>query len=173
MLSHRILLTYAVALTMCVAVPVGFAWAANSGGGSSSSGDSSSGGSSGGGNSASAADMYKQASAKVKAGKYESAIDILEDIVDDNPRNADAWNLMGYSYRKLGDYDEALEYYEKALKLKPNHVGANEYMGELYLEMKDLPKAEERLSVLTKACNGCEEQKELEEKIADFKANNG
>ena len=66
--------------------------------------------------------------------------------------------------------DEALEYYEKALKLKPNHVGANEYLGELYLEMKNLPKAEERLAVLAKACNGCEEQKELEEKIADFKA---
>ena len=105
-------------------------------------------------------------------GKYDDAIEILEDIVDDNPKNADAWNLMGYSHRKLGEYDDALEYYGKALKLKPNHVGANEYLGELYLEMKDLPKAEERLAVLTKACNGCEEQKELEEKIADYKANN-
>jgi tetratricopeptide (TPR) repeat protein len=117
--------------------------------------------------------MYKKASAKVDAGKYDDAIEILEDIVDDNPKNADAWNLMGYSHRKLGEYDDALEYYGKALKLKPNHVGANEYLGELYLEMKDLPKAEERLAVLTKACNGCEEQKELEEKIADYKANNG
>jgi tetratricopeptide (TPR) repeat protein len=117
--------------------------------------------------------MYKKASAKVDAGKYDDAIEILEDIVDDNPKHADAWNLMGYSHRKLGEYDDALEYYEKALKLKPNHVGANEYLGELYLEMKDLPKAEERLAVLTKACNGCEEQKELEEKIADYKANNG
>jgi hypothetical protein len=53
--------------------------------------------------------------------------------------------------------------YGKALKLKPNHVGA-EYLGELVPEMKDLPKAEERLAVLTKACNGCEEQKELEER---------
>jgi tetratricopeptide (TPR) repeat protein len=117
--------------------------------------------------------MYKKASAKVDAGKYDDAIEILDDLVDDNPKNADAWNLLGYSHRKLGEYDEALEYYTKALKLKPNHIGANEYMGELYLEMKNLPKAEERLAVLTKACNGCEEQKELEEKIADYKKTNG
>lgn len=171
MVSHRTLLTYATALALCVAVPVGVAWAANSGGGSSSGGSSSSGG--GNTSSKSPEKMYQKASAEVKDGDYEDAIDILEDIVRKDPRNADAWNLMGYSHRKLGDYDEALEYYGKALKLKPNHIGANEYLGELYLEMKDLPKAEERLAVLTKACNGCEEQKELEEKIADFKANNG
>lgn len=172
MVTQRILLSSAVAFALMLALPAGFAWAANSGGGGSSSGGSSS---SGGGNSSSKspANMYKQASAEVKAGDYDDAIDILEDIVDDNPKNADAWNLLGYSHRKLGKYDDALEYYQTALKLKPNHIGANEYLGELYLEMKDLPKAEERLAVLTKACSGCEEQKELEEKIADFKANNG
>jgi tetratricopeptide (TPR) repeat protein len=164
MAIQRILISSAMAIGLALAIPAGFAWAASSGGGSSSSGGS---------NSSSAANMYKKASAKVDAGKYDDAIDILEDIVDDNPKNADAWNLLGYSHRKLGEYDDALGYYEKALKLKPNHVGANEYLGELYLEMKDLPKAEERLAVLAKACNGCEEQKELEEKIADYKANNG
>ena len=74
--------------------------------------------------------------------------------------------------RKLGDFDEALEYYQKALAIDADHVGANEYLGELYLQMKDLPKAEERLKVLTEACNGCEEQEELEQAIADYKANN-
>ncbi|MFM9843123.1 MAG: tetratricopeptide repeat protein [Dongiaceae bacterium] len=162
MATYRIWLSSAVALALCVAVPAGMASAASSGGESSSS----SGGSS------SSKQTVASAKAKVEAGKYAAAIKILEDIVDDNPKNADAWNLLGYSHRKLGDYDDALEYYEKALTLKPDHVGANEYLGELYLEMKDLPKAEERLAVLAKACNGCEEQKELEEKIADFKANN-
>lgn len=174
MVTQRILISSVVALGLALAIPAEFGWAANSGGSSGSSGSSSGGSSSSSSSSSSsAASKYKLASAKVDAGKYDAAIDILEGIVDDNPKNADAWNLLGYSYRKKGDYGDALEYYEKALKLKPNHVGANEYMGELYLEMKDLPKAEERLAVLTKACNGCEEQKELEEKIADFKKNNG
>ena len=170
MVTQRMLIASAVACALALAVPAGFAWAANSGGGASGGSSSSGGGNS---SSKSPEKMYQKASAEVKAGDYDDAIDILEDIVDDNPKNADAWNLLGYSHRKLGDYDEALEHYQKALRLKPNHVGANEYLGELYLEMKDLPKAEERLVVLTNACNGCDEQKELEEKIAEYKANNG
>jgi tetratricopeptide (TPR) repeat protein len=97
---------------------------------------------------------------------------ILEKVLAKNSRNADALNLMGYCSRKLGDFDEALEYYQKALAIDADHVGANEYLGELYLQMKDLPKAEERLKVLTEACNGCEEQEELEQAIADYKASN-
>jgi tetratricopeptide (TPR) repeat protein len=160
MVTQRILISSAVAFALALAVPAGFAWAANSGGGGNSS-------------SKSPEKLYQKASAEVKDGDYDDAIDILEDIVRKDPKNADAWNLLGYSHRKLGEYDEALEHYQKALRLKPNHVGANEYLGELYLEMKDLPKAEERLAVLTKACNGCDEQKELEEKIAEYKATNG
>jgi tetratricopeptide (TPR) repeat protein len=159
MVTHRILL--ASAMAMALALPAGLGWAAGSDNSSSS-----------GGGSSSSVDEYKQAQAKIKAEKYEAAIDILEEIVEDKPNNADAWNLMGYSHRKLGKFDEALKYYQKALSIKPSHIGANEYLGELYLEMKDLPKAEERLAVLARACNGCEEQKELEEKIAEFKANN-
>ena len=110
---------------------------------------------------------------KVDAKDYRGAMPILEKILIKDSRHADALNLMGYCSRKLDDPEEALEYYQKALKINPNHVGANEYLGELYLELKDLPKAEERLKVLAKACNGCEEQRDLEEAIADYKAKNG
>ena len=116
--------------------------------------------------------MYKQASAKVDAKDYRGAMPILDKIIAKDPRNPDALNLMGFCERKLGNTDEALEYYEKALAIKPNHVGANEYLGELYLELKNLPKAEERLKVLAKSCNGCEEQQELEEKIEKYKVAN-
>ncbi|MGH6932624.1 MAG: tetratricopeptide repeat protein [Dongiaceae bacterium] len=150
-----------------LAVPMAALQAAGSSGGSSSG---SSGGS--GSTGSSTTEDYAKAKNKIAAGSYDSAISILEKIVRKQPSNADAFNLLGYSHRKLGRYDEALEYYQDALKLEPAHIGANEYLGELYLEMKDLPKAEERLAVLTKACDGCEEQKELEEKIAAYKAAN-
>jgi tetratricopeptide (TPR) repeat protein len=172
--TSRALLTFALALAVGVALPAAGGFAANSGGGgSSSSGGGSS--SSGGGSSSSSSSvptMYKQASAKVDAKDYRGAMPILDKIIAKDPRNPDALNLMGFCERKLGNTDEALEYYEKALAIKPNHVGANEYLGELYLELKNLPKAEERLKVLAKACNGCEEQQELAEKVEDYKAAN-
>jgi Tfp pilus assembly protein PilF len=170
-------MTFALALAVGVALPAGGGFAANSGGGGSSSsggGSSSSGGGSSSSSSTSVPTLYKQASAKVDAKDYRGAMPILDKIIAKDPRNPDALNLMGFCERKLGNTDEALEYYEKALAIKPNHVGANEYLGELYLELKNLPKAEERLKVLTKACNNCEEQQELKEKIEKYKvANNG
>lgn len=172
--TSRVLMTLALALAVGVALPAGGGFAANSGGGgSSSSGGGSSGSSSSSSSSSSVPALYKQASVKVNAKDYRGAMPILDKIIAKDPRNADALNLMGYCERRLGNADEALEYYEKALAIKPNHVGANEYLGELYLEMKNLPKAEERLKILAKSCNGCEEQQELEEKIAEYKVANG
>jgi predicted Zn-dependent protease len=165
--SHAWLLIGALALAISVALPAGVGFAAGGGGGGSSAGDSKKKSTT-----TSTSAQYAKAKAKVEAKDYRGAKPMLEKLLAKNPRNADVLNLMGYCSRKLGDPDEALEYYQKALAINPRHIGANEYLGELYLEMKDLAKAEERLQVLTRACNGCEEQEELEEKIADYKANN-
>ncbi|MFM9864472.1 MAG: tetratricopeptide repeat protein, partial [Micropepsaceae bacterium] len=99
------------------------------------------------------------------------AIPLLQKVVADNPRDADAWNYLGFASRKTGKLDEALGYYDKALKLDPRHKGAHEYLGELYLMMKNLPKAEEQLVILKGICaSNCEEVEDLEADIADYKA---
>lgn len=163
--SHALLVTGVLALALSVALPADIGFAAGGGGGGTSAGGDSKKKST-----SSSSSQYAQAKAKVEAKDYRGAVPMLEKLLAKSPRDADVLNLMGYCSRKLGDPDEALEYYQKALAINPKHVGANEYLGELYLEMKDLPKAEERLKVLTQACNGCEEQEELEEKIAAYKA---
>ena len=48
----------------------------------------------------------------------------LQTVIDENPKNANAWNYMGYSLRHLKQYDDALAAYRKALKIKPKHKGA-------------------------------------------------
>ncbi len=116
------------------------------------------------------AEAFVKAEKKVKAEKYEDAIRLLEKSLKANPKNADALNYLGYSHRKLGHAEEALKYYQQALAIDPKHRGANEYLGELYLELKQLDKAEERLAVLSTACNACEEYVELKEKVEAFKS---
>ncbi|MGB8315829.1 MAG: tetratricopeptide repeat protein [Aestuariivirga sp.] len=116
---------------------------------------------------------FLKAKAKVDAGDYKGAVPILEKIVAEDSSNADAFNLLGFSNRKLGYMDKALGFYLTALKLNPNHVGAHEYLGELYLETNDLPKAQEQLVVLTKVCGDCKESADLAKLIAGFKAKNG
>ncbi len=116
------------------------------------------------------AEAFTKAEKKVKRGQYEDAIPLLEKALKADSKNADALNYLGYSHRKLGHTDEALAYYEQALAIDPKHRGANEYLGELYLELKQLDKAEERLTVLSTACNACEEYVELKEKVEAFKS---
>ena len=117
---------------------------------------------------------YAQAVKLIKAGNYAQAVPLLEKTVKANPTNADAYNYLGFSHRKLGDLEAAFDNYRRALDIDPEHRGANEYLGELYLELGELQKAEERLEVLNGACFfGCEEYDELKEAIAAYKAKAG
>jgi len=115
---------------------------------------------------------YLEAKGLVEDGQYAQAIPLLEQIVASDPKNADAFNYLGYSQRKSGDKDAAMANYQKALALQPEHLGANEYLGELYLELGKLAEAEQRLEVLDSACFfGCDEYYELKDKIEKFRTN--
>ena len=106
------------------------------------------------------------ATEKIAAKNYESAIEELKAIVANDQSNADAYNLLGYSHRKLKRYDQALTYYQQALNLNPNHLGAMEYLGELYVETDQLEKAEQMLARLDDACFFlCSEYRTLKKKI--------
>ena len=110
---------------------------------------------------------YVAAEQAVKAEKFAVAIPLLQKVVERDSKNADAWNYLGFSNRKLGNFPEALADYEKALAINPDHLGANEYLGELYLQTGDMPKAQERLAKLDKLCTfGCEEYRALKAAIA-------
>ena len=112
--------------------------------------------------------------ALIEESRYSEAIPLMQKVVAAEPNNADAYNYLGFSHRKLGDHAKALEFYKRALALKPKHRGANEYLGELYLEMGDLARAEKRLDVLDSACwFGCEEYTDLKAAIEAFKAKQG
>jgi len=109
---------------------------------------------------------YTEGQRAVNAKDYAKAVPLLQKAISDNPQDADANNLLGYSYRKLGDQKAAFMYYQRALAIEPNNRGANEYLGELYVEMHDLPKAEAQLTKVTQLCGtGCEEYRDLKAAI--------
>lgn len=108
------------------------------------------------------------------AGKYTTAVTRLKKAVATDPMSADAYNLLGYSYRKLGDTDAAFENYRTALDLNGMHRGAHEYLGEPYLELDNLAEAEKLLRSLGKACTySCGEYKELKAEDTKYKAAHG
>ncbi|MEQ8389465.1 MAG: tetratricopeptide repeat protein [Thalassospira sp.] len=104
----------------------------------------------------------------VDTGMYDMAIDKIETMLKEDPDNADLFNYLAYSQRKLGDFDSAAQNYERALMINPEHVGALEYQGELFLQTGKPEMAQENLARLEQVCGmDCAEYKELSGKITN------
>ena len=118
-----------------------------------------------------AASNYDLGVKAVKAQDFRRALGLLGKVVRRDPRNADAWNWIGFSNRKLKQFGDSLVAYKKALAIDSDHRGANEYLGELYLQTGDLAKARAQLKKLAAICSyGCEEYDDLEKAIKAFEA---
>lgn len=105
----------------------------------------------------------------MEAKNWELAVSSFDKVVAQDPKNADAYNYLGFSNRWLGRYDAAFAAYDKALALDPNHKGALNYSGIAYLKTGQKAKAEVQLAKLQANCSTCDETKLLAQAIADYK----
>lgn len=93
---------------------------------------------------AATADVKDRAKAAANAKKeYEKALKDFKSAASNSPDMYQAYNGMGFSYRKTGDYVKALEMYDKALQLKPGFPDAIEYRGEAYLGLNRIDDAKQ------------------------------
>ena len=112
---------------------------------------------------------YYNAVKLINKKSYEAAIDNLFKAEKNSKNDADIYNYLGFSYRKIGNLEKAAFYYEKALKISPKHKGALEYQGEMFLTQGNLELAEVNLKKLSKICFlGCKEEKMLKESIKKY-----
>ena len=125
------------------------------------------------GSSSSSEELLEEAQEAIDAESFDEAIDIVWEVLEDDPDNADAYNLLAYSQRNLEHTDEAMENYNRALEIDPEHKGALEYQGELFLLLDNRTAAEANLIKLSKLCpRGCVEHEELQAAIERFKDGN-
>ena len=110
----------------------------------------------------------------IQAKDFKAAVGHLTKAVQEEPKNADAHSMLGYSYRKVGTFDKSMEHYQTALKIDSGHRSAHEYLGELYLDMNQPDNADKQLAALKKACpffGKCEEYDDLKKALDAYKAN--
>lgn len=91
----------------------------------------------------------REAAEAVKAG-FTEARERFRTVVAADANMKEAWNLIGYTSRRLGEFDESLSAYDAALKLEPEYPEAIEYRAELYLLTGRLAQAREAYAVLQK-----------------------
>jgi tetratricopeptide (TPR) repeat protein len=91
-----------------------------------------------------------EAEQAVKEG-FSQARERFRTVVSADPNLKEAWNLLGYTSRRLGEYEESLSAYDAALKLEPDYPEAIEYRAELYLLTGRLTQAREAYATLQKS----------------------
>ena len=101
--------------------------------------------------------------------RYRRARERCQQAVQLDSTYHEAWNLVGFTSRKLGDYPASFAAYRVALRLKPDFALAYEYYGEGLLETGDLAGAREQLAALSK-CGTPELIAELEASISKYVA---
>lgn len=116
---------------------------------------------------------YRAAVQHVSESRYSDAIVLLLKVTNSEPDNADAYSLLGFSYRKSGDVDRSGKAYQQALSLQQNHLNALEYQGELFLMLGQVDKAEANLKRISKQCLFvCEQERLLEAAITKWRQEN-
>jgi tetratricopeptide (TPR) repeat protein len=114
---------------------------------------------------------FTRAKAMIEARDYKGSLPLLQQVVAKDPRNADAYNLMGYATRSAGDPNGSLQYYQQALAIDPRHLGAHEYIGEAYLMLNRPADAQQHLARLDSLCVfGCTEYRMLKAAIANYRS---
>ena len=183
---------YILTLSVLLSIQPLFA-AMTGGGGSSSSSNSSSSSSSSSSNTSSSSGSSNSSYSSTQGGGYSSKKDKkkkefdpfesiyglirLEKFAEAHKslkfirvltpsKEADKYNLLGFTARKSGDLNVAAEYYKKALEINPKHIQALEYQGELYLQLGEIVQAKKNLEKIKTICWFiCKEKKMLEEAI--------
>ncbi len=112
-----------------------------------------------------AVSVYDEAKAMVDEGNFAAALPKLVNLTKTEPKNADAWNLLGFTYRKLGQLNDSNTAYLKVLAINPNHLGALEYQGELFITTGKIAEAQANLAKLKGLCGNCEQAQDLAESL--------
>jgi len=93
---------------------------------------------------------HEKYEAKIK-DEFTSALKDFKKAAELDPSLPQAYNGMGYAYRKTGDATQALAMYDKALQMAPGFPDAIEYRGEAYLALARIDDAERAYMALLAA----------------------
>jgi tetratricopeptide (TPR) repeat protein len=102
----------------------------------------------------------------VETGDFKRAANMFRRSVSNNKNFSEAYNMLGFSLRKMGKYESAIKYYKKALEINPDFAEAHEYIGEAYLGLGDRDTSHEHYMILKKM--GSKQAEVLMEKINEY-----
>jgi Flp pilus assembly protein TadD len=94
---------------------------------------------------------YYLASLYEKQGNFNKSTSLVFEIIEKEPKNAHAWNFLGYSLLERGtELEKAYEYISKAVELKPEDGYIRDSLGWYYYKTGNVDKALKELKTAMK-----------------------
>jgi tetratricopeptide (TPR) repeat protein len=75
-------------------------------------------------------------------GEYDQAIELINQYIQEKPRDEKAYYFLGRCYFEMGDFDQAIEEYRKALNVSSKYWQAYYGLGQAFLEKDNYDEAE-------------------------------
>jgi tetratricopeptide (TPR) repeat protein len=86
-------------------------------------------------------DLFARAWQHHQAQQYQEAEQLYRQVLQAEPRNADAWCFLGAALQSLGQAEEAAASYRQALELVPDYISALNCLGILLAQQGKLEEA--------------------------------
>jgi tetratricopeptide (TPR) repeat protein len=83
----------------------------------------------------------------VQLNKNDKAITEVQKLIDANPKDAQAYNMLAELYQKLGNKEKALETYNKILEIDPNNSYVHLSLADYYRNNGDNEKSKQELKL--------------------------
>ena len=112
---------------------------------------------------------YARGEEKAREGKWAEAAALFRKVIEEDAEHYKAFNMLGYSLRKMGKAKEAIAAYNRALSIKPDYAPALEYRGVAHVMAGNKAAALADLGKLKSL--GSPLAEDLEKKIAAMPAN--
>jgi len=96
----------------------------------------------------------KLASAHDELKRYPSALEVLKEVLEENPSSAAAWNNIGVICRRIGKLDDARKAFEQAYRLDPENADHLISLGAICLKLSDPGNALQYLQLATELMPG-------------------
>lgn len=77
----------------------------------------------------------------MKQHRYEAAVDVFTELIEQDPDNPDAYKNRGVAYMKLSQYDPAIRDFEKTRQLIPDLKGLHSNLGVAWYYKGEYEKA--------------------------------
>ncbi len=93
----------------------------------------------------------QEAESLIQQGLFERARTIIDQQLELNPSNVEAYNLRGILYTDEKDYAQALDAFQHALQLAPDSKITHNNLGNLYVAQQKLDLAEKEFTTVLRA----------------------